>query len=153
MIKTEQEDKIHPMVRCPACQQESIWHEAIDRTLYVYGDGKAVPVKEMVEFLMAVVESTAESAKPQLRLGAWYTINFGDCIEVCVIAIRGNRILWECPQWNFSRSRWQDVNTFFGGYTDAQFIGYGKRRWIMGWIRKHLDCIGTIYSKPKHRAS
>lgn len=95
--------------------------------------------------------SGVEISKSRLKLGAWYSIEWGfGRIDVCVIKITPHSVEWEHPKWCHSHSIKMDNHTFFISKS-ATFLGYGKIRPIGSWFRKNTDCWATIYTKPCKR--
>lgn len=103
--------------------------------------------------------------RARLKVGAWYSVKYGEFLTIfCVIAIRGNKILAENPDWNLCDSEWFDIEEFFMSKKEsrqqylakdrfiyplnAKFLGYGKPRWFMWRVRKLTQCYGTLYTKP-----
>src|SRR5947207_431638 len=87
--------------------------------------------------------------RDKLRVGAWYSVQYGwDRRSFCVIHMSPGTLTLECPNWLLSAAQTMPIDTFFSDQFNPLWLGYGKRRWFWGWIRRRTDCIGTLFTKP-----
>lgn len=85
----------------------------------------------------------------KIRPGAWYAIEYGfERRLFCVLAVIGNQVFLERPNWLYQDSIWMTLDEMFSEPHNAFFVGYGKKRHIVGWLRRTFGCIGTCYTKP-----
>jgi len=90
-----------------------------------------------------------QRARDRLRVGAWYSIQYGSQrINFCVIHLFPGFVVLECERWLLSGAETMEVDELFSERFNPIFLGYGKRRWFWGWVRKKTDCFGTMFTKP-----
>lgn len=85
----------------------------------------------------------------KIKPGAWYSIVYGfDRQLFCVIQVsEDGLIILETPNWCLSDALQLTTEQFIEHH--PKFLGQGKRRFIVGMLRKWTDCMGTLYTKPK----
>lgn len=85
----------------------------------------------------------------KLRPGAWYSLQYGFGRKtMCVIHSTPSLVILEAPDWCYSAALHMTPEEMFGSHHRALFIGYGRKRHIMGFIRRLSDCFGTTYTNP-----